>query len=64
MVPVLLVVGFITWLGVKPLETRLNPFNSDAASDGRLQIWKNVLPLAWRDELVPTNEMLKRDRVL
>ena len=25
---------------------------------------EEVLPLAWRDELVPTNEMLKRDRVL
>jgi O-antigen ligase/tetratricopeptide (TPR) repeat protein len=47
-VPVLLLVGFVAWLGVKPLESRLNPFNSDAASDGRLQIWKNVLPLAWR----------------
>ena len=25
---------------------------------------EEVLPQAWRDELVPTKEMLKRDRVL
>jgi tetratricopeptide (TPR) repeat protein len=47
-VPLLLLVGFVAWLGVKPLESRLNPFVSDAASDGRLQIWKNLMPLAWR----------------
>lgn len=47
-VPILLLVGFVAWLGVKPLETRLNPFVSDAASDGRLEIWQNLMPLAWR----------------
>ncbi len=47
-VPVLLLVGLVGWVGVKPLQSRLNPFSSDVAADGRFAIWSNLLPLTWR----------------
>lgn len=47
-IPILLMVALVGWLGVKPLESRLNPFSSDLATEGRLSIWSNLLPLTWR----------------
>lgn len=47
-IPVLLVVGFLTWLGIKPLESRLVTLDSESGSSGRLVIWRNLVPLVWR----------------
>lgn len=47
-VPVLLFVGLISWLGIKPLESRLAVSGGDLSADGRLVMWKNLLSLVWR----------------
>jgi O-antigen ligase/tetratricopeptide (TPR) repeat protein len=47
-IPALLVVGLLMWLGIKPLESRLFALNTETGSTGRLMIWRNLLPLVWR----------------
>lgn len=44
--PAILIVGLLAWLGIKPLETRLATlWKSDVLVDGRWQIWTNLISL-------------------
>lgn len=44
--PAILVIGLLAWLGIKPLETKLATLlKSDALVDGRWQIWTNLIGL-------------------
>lgn len=45
-IPIVLGIGLVTWIGIKPLESRLNLFRSGTTQDGRLEMWKNTLPIA------------------
>lgn len=45
-VPILIAVGIILWLGINPLATRLNVLREEKLSEGRLEMWANLLPAA------------------
>ncbi|MBX7105329.1 MAG: O-antigen ligase family protein [Gemmataceae bacterium] len=43
--PLVIGAGLIAWVGIKPLESRLNVFSASNVSDGRLEMWRNMLPI-------------------
>ncbi|MFL5328022.1 MAG: O-antigen ligase family protein [Gemmataceae bacterium] len=45
--PILLIVGFVAWLGINPLQ-RVTNAQTTFVSDARIKIWKNLLPLTYR----------------
>lgn len=47
-VPAVLLMGLVAWVGIKPLESRLNVTGASVAAEGRLEIWKNLLPVFFR----------------
>lgn len=54
-VPIILVVGLLAFLGIAPLESRLaGLWRGSFINDGRVQIWKNILPLGVRNPILGT----------
>ncbi len=46
LLPIILVVGLLAWMGIKPLETRLSGlWSGDVLADGRWQLWGNLISL-------------------